>query len=141
MSQAEDEAITSLLLLHHSSCAKSQRGQRSFPGCRVMAQGSQSPSQSSSAEVCGQSREAVSARSERAPELSSLNGVTTINTPVNAPFPQEDCSYPGEVSFLGQAECHAELHPCSPEPSPELKCLPEKSPVEEMRGDLFESGI
>lgn len=145
MSPAEDEAITSLLLLHHTSGTSSPQGsvQRSpTPGCRMMAQGPQSPAQSSSAEVYAQSQEAaVSARSARAPEPSSLNGITTINTPVHATSSQKDCLCPGGVSVLGPPESHAQLLPGSPEPSPELKCLADMSPVGEVRGDLFESGL
>lgn len=145
MSPAEDEAITSLLLLHHSSSCSSDESQRAnvprspTPGCRATAQGPQPPGQSSSADGFDQSQEAISARSARAPEPFSLNGI--ITTRVDTRSPQKDCLYPGGVSFVGPPESYAELPPGSPEPTPELRCLPDTSPVAEKHGDLLEPGI
>ncbi|XP_041925526.1 uncharacterized protein LOC121689625 isoform X2 [Alosa sapidissima] len=138
MSQAEDEAITSLLLLHHSFGATSQRDEvkRSpSPELRLMAQGQQFPGQSPSGDIRSQSREAGSTRSGRAPETSLSRAVTTT---INAPSPKEHASSPGGVSPSGSSECHPELPIGSPEQSPELEHQPGLSSVLEVGGDLFE---
>ncbi|XP_062372158.1 uncharacterized protein LOC134059709 isoform X2 [Sardina pilchardus] len=137
MSQAEDEAITSLLLLRHSSIgATSQRDEvKRLPSPGIVAQGQQFPGRSPSAGVCSQSGDAVSTRSGRAPESSSSRAITTT---VATYSPKEHRSSQGSISPLESSECHPELPIGSPEQSPEIEHQPGLSAVLEVNGDLLE---
>ncbi|XP_031441162.1 uncharacterized protein LOC105907157 isoform X1 [Clupea harengus] len=136
MSPAEDEAITSLLLLHHSTGTQQHKVKRS-PSPGLVAQMQQHPVQSPSADVLSQGQEAVLTTSEIAPEASSLSVVTTT---VNKRHSKEHCNTPQEISPSGLSEYHPELHPGSPEPSTELEDRPGLSLVAQVGGggDSFE---